>query len=180
MLLVSVVVALAIFDGAGGLGHAKARPLGTTTAIAGGWALFSVALSWIVLARGRSTLGREPALVFVAALATPVALVAWMPLFHGSYAEPFVRFGWRCLGYDLLMAALPLASLLVLRRGVEPRSPWALGAGLGAVSGAWGGVLVDLWCPLTNLPHVAVGHVLPIALLVAAGALLGQRVLGVR
>lgn len=56
----------------------------------------------------------------------------------------------------------------------------ALGAGIGAVCGAWAGLLVDIWCPLVNLPHVLFGHVLPLALLVAAGTLLGQRVLGVR
>ena len=180
LLLASVVVALALFEGAGGLEHAKGRPLSITLAIAGGWGLFCAALSWITLGRGRSTLGRAPALIFLAALATPALLIAWMHVFDGSYVEPFVRFGWRCFGYNLLMAALPLVSLLVLRRGAEPRSPWALGAGIGAVCGAWAGVLVDLWCPLTNLPHVLFGHVLPVALLVAAGALLGQRTLGVR
>lgn len=77
------------------------------------------------------------------------------------------------------MATPPLGSLLAFRRGVEPRNPWALGAGIGAVCGAWASVLVDLWCPLTNLPHVLVGHVLPIVILVALSTVLGRTMLGV-
>jgi len=48
---------------------------------------------------------------------------------------------------------------------------------LGATAVAWSAVLVDLWCPLTNVPHSLVGHVLPIALL---GAMLGKTVLRLR
>jgi hypothetical protein len=180
LLLASIALALAVFESAGGLGHSTGRPLGITLTISGGWGLFCAGLSWVVLWRGRSTLGRRPRVVLVAALATPIALIAWMHAFHGAYAEPFARVGWRCLAYNLVMATPPLGSLLVLRRGSEPRSPWALGAAIGAVCGAWAGALVDLWCPLTNLPHLLVGHVLPLGLLIAAGTLLGGSVLGIR
>jgi hypothetical protein len=180
LLLASVALALAVFEGAGGLEHAAGRPLWITLTISGGWGLFCAALSWVVLRRGRSTLGPKPSVVLVAALATPVVLVAWMHAFHGAYLEPFVKVGWRCLGYNVAMAMPPLGSLFVLRRGSEPRSPWALGAALGAVCGAWAGMLVDLWCPLTNLPHLLVGHVLPLGLLVALGALLGNGTLGIQ
>jgi len=78
------------------------------------------------------------------------------------------------------MSALPMASFLFLRRGIEPRGPWALGAAIGASCGASAGVLVDLWCPLTDTRHVLVGHVLPIVILVIVGTVLGRRVLGVR
>jgi hypothetical protein len=44
-------------------------------------------------------------------------------------------------------------------------------------AGSWAAVLVDLWCPLTNMPHVLVGHVLPLVILAAAGGVLGHRVL---
>jgi hypothetical protein len=180
LILGCVVLALAIFRAIGGLDHAAGRPLGITLGISCGWGLFCAALSWVVLLRRRSTLGRRPAVLLAAALATPLVLIAWMHAFHGSYVEPFSRFGWRCLGYNLLMATPPLGALLALRRGAEPRRPWALGAAIGAVCGAWAGVLVDLWCPLTNLPHVLVGHVAPLALLIALGSLLGRSLLGVR
>ena len=99
---------------------------------------------------------------------------------HSWLPEPFSRAGWLCLSHTLAMSALPLGSFLALRRGVEPRGPWALGAAVGATCGAWASILVDLWCPLTNTPHVLVGHVLPIAILVALGTLLGRSMLGVR
>jgi hypothetical protein len=39
--------------------------------------------------------------------------------------------------------------------------------------------LVDLWCPVGYVPHLLLGHVLPIAILSLAGALIGGRVLGI-
>jgi hypothetical protein len=180
LLVASIAFALLVFEWAGGIHHSDGRPATLTLAIAAGWGLFCAAISWFVLWRGRSTLGRPPFLVFGVALATPLVLIAWMHWFNTMYAEPFQRLGLRCLGYNLLMATAPLVSLIVLRRGAEPRMPWALGAGIGAVCGAWAGVLVDLWCPLTNLPHVLVGHVLPLMMLVAVGTALGMRVLGLQ
>jgi hypothetical protein len=38
-------------------------------------------------------------------------------------------------------------------------------------------VLVDLWCPVSYLPHLLLGHLLPIAVLAAVGALVGGRLL---
>jgi hypothetical protein len=179
-MIASIAVGLAIFEAAGGLAHSAGRPLELTIAIASGWALFCAGLSWIVLRRGRSTLGRRPAVLLIGALSAPIVLVVWMHLFSGTYTEPFARVGWRCFAGTLVAASPPLASLLVLRRGAEPRHPWALGAGIGAVCGAWAGTLSDLWCPLTNVAHVLVGHALPLGLLIALGTLLGQKMLGVQ
>jgi hypothetical protein len=180
LLLASIALALMVFEAAGGIDHSSGRPLAITLAISGGWGLVAAVLSGVVLWRRRSTLGRPPAVLLLAAFATPVILVAWMHRFQGTYEEPFPRVGWKCLGYTLAMAALPLGSFLALRRGIEPRGPWALGAAVGATCGAWAGILVDLWCPLVNTPHVLVGHVLPIVLLIGAGTALGRVLLGVR
>ena len=180
LLTLSVIVALALFQGIGGLEHSEGRPLKVTLAISVGWGFFCAVLSWFVLARGRSTLGRGPRAVMIAALVTPLVLIVWTHVFYGTYEEPFARVGWRCLAYNLLMATPPLGALVVLRRGVEPRAPWALGAAIGAVCGGWAGLLVDLWCPLTNLPHILFGHVLPLGLLIAAGTFLGRQMLGPR
>jgi len=176
----SIVVAVGIFQAVGGIHNSTARPMSLTLAISGGWALFTALLSGAILWRRGSTLGRPPALLALGAFAFPVALIVWMHLFEGTYTEPYAREGWRCLAYTLAMSALPLGSFLALRRGIEPRGPWALGAAIGASCGASTGVLVDLWCPLTNARHVLVGHVLPIVILVALGTLLGRGVLGVR
>jgi hypothetical protein len=148
--------------------------------MAGGWGIVSALLSGLVFWRRRSTLGRPPAILMLAALATPLLLLGWLHHFNGTYDEPFSRPGLRCLAYTLAMSALPLGSFLALRRGIEPRGPWALGAAVGATCGAWASLLVDLWCPLTNTPHILVGHVLPVALLVALGTLLGRSWLGVQ
>jgi hypothetical protein len=40
-------------------------------------------------------------------------------------------------------------------------------------------VLVDLWCPIGHVGHLLGGHVTPMLLLGAVGALLGPRALGV-
>lgn len=179
-LVVAVVVAGLVFQLAGGLQHSAMRPLSTTVTIAAGWTLFSALLTWLVLGRGRSTLARRPRLVAAAALVAPLTMFLWLVAFHGTYPETIHKLGLRCLGYTLVMAITPLAAFMRFRRGVEPRLPSALGAGAGAACGAWAGVVVDLWCPLTAPSHVLVGHVLPLVVLVLVGAALGARFLGVR
>jgi hypothetical protein len=44
-----------------------------------------------------------------------------------------------------------------------------LGAAIGAAAGAWSWTLTDLWCPVAYVPHLLLGHVLPVALLAIAG-----------
>lgn len=176
----SVALGVTIFEGIGGLGHSSGRPLGVTITLASGWALVSAVLTWLVVGRDGLTMARRPFVILVAALVMPVAVFAWMHTFNGTYVEPFPRIGYRCLGYTLLISALPLASFLVLKRAVEPRYPAALGAGAGAACAAWSGALIDLWCPLTNSLHVLVGHVAPLVAATAVGAILGHFMLGAR
>jgi hypothetical protein len=180
LLGVSIVVAATVFQLAGGLAHSAGRPFGITLTLGGGWMAASTLLAWLVVSRGGSTLPRRPTLLGAAALLAPVVLFLWMRAFYGSYSEPYERVGYRCLGYTLVMAATPLAAFLSLRRGAEPRRPSVLGAAGGAACGAWAGVIVDLWCPLTAPRHALVGHVLPLVLLILVGAVLGGRLLGLR
>jgi hypothetical protein len=177
---VSISIAVSVFEGIGGLPHGSGRPLSITLVMCGGWIVASSLLTWLTLSRGRSTMTPRPALLGVAAVVAPVALYAWMHLFFGSYVEPFERVGYRCLAYTLIMAALPLTGFLLLRRAVEPRYPSTVGAAAGAVCAAWAGVLVDLWCPLTNPKHVLVGHVAPMLIAMVLGAVAGRWTLGVR
>jgi hypothetical protein len=184
MLVVVVVSSIAfatmVFELAGGFDHSAGRPIGLTLALAGGWLVACAALTWLALGRGDSTLPRRPAILVPLAIATPLACFVWMHLFNGTYQEPFERVGFRCLAYTLLVAAVPLLGFLFVRRGIEPRKPAALGAAVGATCGAWGGLVMDMWCPLTNTPHVLVGHVTPLAIATMIGALVGHRVLGLR
>ena len=173
--VVSLSVAILAFDLAGGLRHGAGRPASITLLLTGGWSLAAVLLTWLACTRAHVT--NERRLVVAAALA-PMALYLWMTAFHGTYTEPFEASGFRCLGLTVVLAIVPLFGFMLLRRGPSPRSPEALGAIGGAMCGAWAAVVVELWCPLTSAPHALVGHVAPLALLVAAGALVGGRVLG--
>ena len=67
-----------------------------------------------------------------------------------------------------------------IRSVAKPITPAATGAAFGAGAGLGSAVLVDLWCPVSYVPHLLLGHVLPIAILAAAGALIGWRVLAIR
>jgi hypothetical protein len=184
----SAAVGVTVFEGSGGLRHCAGRPLSITVVLATGWMVVAALLTWLVVGRGGSTLARRPLLVAGAALATPLLLFLWMHLFYGSYVEPFelaraaaaVPGRFNCLRYTLFISALPLASFLILRRGVEPRYPGVLGAGAGAACAAWAGALVDLRCPLTNSSHVLIGHVAPLAVAMVVGAAFGHFTLGVR
>jgi hypothetical protein len=40
--------------------------------------------------------------------------------------------------------------------------------------------LVDLWCPVAYVPHLFIGHVLPLVLATIAGAVVGGPVIGIR
>jgi hypothetical protein len=180
VLALSPAIAVVLVELEGGLAHGAGRPRGVTTALVGGWLLVSVLLTSLVARRRGSSLTRRSTILTSAAVATPLLLFAWMHAFYGSYDEPFARVGYRCLALTLLIAATPLAGFMFLRRGIEPRHPMAIGSAVGAACGAWAGVVVDLWCPLTNVPHVLFGHVLPLVVLIAGGALIGARFLGIR
>jgi hypothetical protein len=54
------------------------------------------------------------------------------------------------------------------------------GAVMGLAAGACAWVAVDLWCPVAYVPHLLLGHVLPLLVLAGAGALLGHTVLSLR
>ncbi len=174
----SIGVAFALFEMVGGLEHSRDRPFGETVRLADGWGLFSAALTWFVVGRGGSTLARSAPALLVATTGSPIALYAWMQHFPVWEATPDTEVG--CLLLTLAFAAVPLTSFLMLRRGLEPSHPGMLGGAAGAMSGAWGAVLVLLWCPQTAALHGLVGHVLPLVLLIALGAKIGASTLGIR
>ena len=87
------------------------------------------------------------------------------------------RPGFRCLGLSLGMAAPLLAAFLVMRRRSDPVHPGIAGAVLGVTAGVAAGTLVDLWCPVAHVPHVLLGHILPLVLLACLGAWIGRRLL---
>src|SRR5439155_555935 len=91
--------------------------------------------------------------------------------FFSSVSAPQWR--WRS---SSCRAALGLGA----RRRADPVQPATSGAAIGAACGLAAAALVDLWCPVAHLPHLLLGHLLPVALLALAGAIAGSRLLAIR
>jgi hypothetical protein len=65
----------------------------------------------------------------------------------------------------------------VIRRRSDPVHPAIAGAVLGITAGVAAGTFVDLWCPVAHLPHVLLGHILPLVVAALIGAYVGRRLL---
>jgi hypothetical protein len=178
VLAASIAAGVAIFELAGGLAHSRDRPLVLTVRLADGWALASAALTWVT-ARFGSPLVRSAEILRAACIAAPAALVLWIAHFHGAYLDPPVASPLACIVTSLACAALPLGGFLWAKRESEARHPATLGAAIGAVSGAWAGVLALLRCPETAPLHALLSHALPLVITTVVGALAGARVLAI-
>jgi len=114
-------------------------------------------------------------------LLTPPLLFGWRVLITACYPKMMIEWadrpGIRCFTLSVSLALVPLLGLLWLRRGSDPLHPRLTGAAFGAAVGAPAWVLVDLWCPVGYVPHLLLGHVLPLLLLISLSALLGGRVI---
>jgi len=158
----------------GGTAHAASRPPEVALWIVGGTALLAAAVTALALPRARSMLPRSRGELIAAMIGAPVLIGLWILFGHGAYTDPFVRTGLRCFALTALTAPWPFAALVRLRWRPDPVHPGLTGGALGAAAGAWSAVMVELWCPIASPGHVGAGHVAPIALLVAAGALAGR------
>jgi hypothetical protein len=96
--------------------------------------------------------------------------LAWSSRYAGMMAPWPTRPGYRCLLLILFLAMSPLLAIVFLRRHGDPINPSAHGAALGVAFGMCAAVLGDLWCPVAHVPHLLVGHILPVVLLGIAGA----------
>jgi hypothetical protein len=174
---VAGLAAVGAFEAWGGLAHSAGRPLRYTLAIAAGCTAIAVLATRCSIARSKALAGRPLGGLLLVVLAAPIATLLWMWAWHGTYLEPFARTGYRCLAQGLSTGAVLLATTLMLRKRMLANNAAATGAAMGAASAALAGVFVALWCPLTNAPHVVVGHVAPILALSCIGAALGHAVL---
>jgi hypothetical protein len=181
--VVAVAIALAGFVAAGGV-HLGQRAQALVVGSAGGAALIALWAASIALSRGGSMLGRPRWQLVTVALAAPLLLVTWKLLwsarFAGGLAAVAGRPGLRCLGLSLALAIAPLVAILWARRGRDSEHPRVLGAAAAVAVGAVVWIAVDGWCPIGDPSHVLLGHFLPLALLGVIGALVGERVLGVK
>jgi hypothetical protein len=182
VLSVVVLVPLLVFIGCGGV-RVGPRSDGLVLQSVLGSTVLAAVFAVVGIGRGRSMLGRPRAWLLAQVVLAPVLLFGWRVLLSSRepnmMAQWLDRPGFRCLALSLTLALAPLLGLLWLRRGSDPVHPRLTGAAMGAGVGAAAWVLVDLWCPVGYVPHLLLGHVLPLVLSVALSAVLGKRVLAV-
>lgn len=177
-------VAAAVFFAYGGLrDDGGPRPAALIFATTLGSALIAGFALWIGAGQ-RSMLARPARVLWAAIVLIPLLLlgwkVGWSALFDGAMVEWPERIGIPCLQISLLSGIGPLVVLgWSVARG-EPNRPALLGAVLGITAGAFAWVVTDLWCPVGHLPHLLLGHVLPLTLLGLLGAALGAWCLRIR
>jgi hypothetical protein len=179
MLLVPALVFVAL----GGV-RPMTRPTELLLENVAGSLVLAIVIGRLALSRGNSMLGRPRSWLTLLVLSTPLVLFSWRVLVSGRYSDAMLEWperpGVRCLLLSMALSAVPLLGLLAMRRNSEPVHPHLTAAGLAAGVGAGTWVLVDLWCPVSYVPHLLLGHVLPLLLLLLAGGLLGGRVLALR
>ncbi|HXK20785.1 MAG TPA: NrsF family protein [Polyangiaceae bacterium] len=183
LLLSAVVVPLLVFFAFGGLRDGPRPTLLVLRTSLGAGAIALVCLL-VGLSRGRSTLGRARVWLWCLALLAPVALFGWKVAVSSQFERMMVlwpgRIGLRCLSLHCLMALWPLTALVLTRRESDPVHPALTGAAIGAAIGASLWVFVDLSCPVAYVPHLLLGHVLPLLLTTSVGAVLGERFIALR
>jgi len=156
------------------------RPVGLVATSVGGALVVAATALWLALRRGRSMLGRSRRRLLFGGALIPISLLAWKVGCSIAFGASMVawpeRPGERCLALSLFVAAGPLLSFLAIR-GSAPVQPVLNGAVIGFAAGAFAWVAADLWCPIGYVPHVLLGHVLPLGVLAGVGALLGRALL---
>lgn len=170
---IAVVVMLAIFQGAGGAAHGAGRPIHMTFLVVASVTAVAVVASYLSTPPRDSMLARPWWVRLALALLAPVVVTIAMTMWHAFYVEPYSRFGWRCMALTVGMGLVLSAAMFSARRNRELHSPALTGSALGVTAGVWATLLVDVWCPLTNLEHVLVGHAAPIAILAVLGLIGG-------
>lgn len=163
--------------------HHLERSVWLVVTTAGGAIGVAAAAVWLALCRGRSMLGRSRGWLLFGGILIPIGLLAWKVGSSMAFGDPMVgwpeRLGLRCLSLSIFVAGGPLLAFLAIRR-TAPLHPALNGAALGVAAGAGAWVAVDLWCPVAYVPHLLLGHVLPLLVLAGAGALLGRVLLSLR
>jgi hypothetical protein len=183
LFVAGIAGAIAIFFLKGGVRVTNRPPVLVAITSLGTSIIAGVGMYFLFTKRGRHMMRRPWAWLVAAAALSALAFLAWRYGFSAAFglADRWPdRPGVRCLSLSILTGALPLFAALASWRGTDPVTPAATGAAFGAGAGLGSAVLVDLWCPVSYVPHLILGHLLPILLLSIAGALFGWRVLQIR
>jgi hypothetical protein len=172
-----------LFYGWGGL-RMEPRPAALVVETALGASAIAAAAIWGGLARGGRMLGRPGRTLVAVAVLTPLLLFAWKVAWSAQDPAMTVEWperpGFRCLRLSLATASLPFLAMLFVRRHSDPLRPRLTGTAIGVAAAAYAWVFTDLWCPVAFVPHLLLGHLLPMAILAAAGALVGPWAVGLR
>jgi hypothetical protein len=129
----------------------------------------------VSLAQGRRGLGASVTTLVVTALSvSPVyaALVLLEPVHAANpvpVSVPISPWGFRCIILASTVATLVLAVFAAALRHSVPVASRLRGAALGAAAGAWAGLGVFVFCPDGAIPHLLIGHVLPIIVFTLLG-----------
>jgi hypothetical protein len=181
LMALSLAAAVLLFFAFDPLHHGAGRPWWFLAGTFFGWVGVASWATWGTMRKGRTVLGGTRRTLVLIAAFTPAVLFAFMLAWNLVYPASLTAFpgrlGLKCFGLSLSIGACPLIAASIARRASDPVHPIAAGAALGAAAGAWSGVLVDLWCPAAYPSHIALGHILPILVLLLAGALLGKYLL---
>lgn len=157
------------------------RPRELLTLTTMGIALVAALVALTTLRRGRAMSGPPVWALVVTTVCGVSAMLAWKhgvsSLYQGMTDAWPERPGFRCLRLTLALGSAPLLATLLARRWTVASYPGTAGAAMGATIGLAAVVGVDLWCPVAYLPHLLLGHVLPLGVLAALGAVLGRRLL---
>jgi len=178
LLAAGVAVALAVFFYFDGV-RVYARPTLLVAVTSSGWFVAAVVATRIAFSRGRSMLGRPTAWLVALVVGAPILLLAWKLAVTAPFGPQMMVWwddkpGYLCLEMNLGIGFVLLAVFTAARRRSDPLRPGITGAALGMAAGIAAGVLVDLWCPVAHVEHLLRGHILPLVLLAALGALLGR------
>jgi hypothetical protein len=180
LITTAVLVSLAVFLAFGGV-RITGRPAALLIGTVAGTAAIAALTIWVAVGRGGAMVGRARSWLVAAVIASPVALLAWKIYWSAQFDQGLApwpsRLGLRCLGMSMSMGALPLVALLFTRRGTNAVHPGHAGMGIGVALGLAVTTFVDAWCPVAYVPHLLLGHILPLALLGAAGLWLGKKIL---
>jgi hypothetical protein len=131
---------------------------------------------WFLFTRTPTGHRRGWSVIALATLLPVIAFVLWRCGLGHLYemANPWpTRPGYRCFAMSVSTGGSLLAALLLAWRRIDPMSAVATGAAFGAGAGLGSALLIDLWCPVSDLPHLLVGH----AFLALLGGAIGGRML---
>ena len=178
----TVPVALSLLLGGPNTGG---RPVAYVATLAVAWLAVGLAATWGGVSRGHSMLGRSAAVRLAVATLVPAALLA---------TSLFAAMAWPqtlpddatltshvvCVIFTLLCALGPLVAFAIVRRRSDPVAPRLTGAAIGAASGTWGALAIELHCGHASPAHVLLGHLLPVVMITLVGVLVGDQVVAIR